>query len=241
LLTLPVALRQARVRVGSPVLVGAVVVLVAVLAVVGVRVAWAQRAAEPTPIPRADSAALTSAGLEAAAPGGAALDASGVAPTTESGPLYVHVIGAVRRAGVVDVAAGSRVGDVVEAAGGLSARADPGRLNLARLVVDGERIWVPVEGAEPPEEVPAPVSAPAETGSAPGGAASAGSQAPVDLNTADSSTLQTLPGVGPVTAEAILTWRAEHGRFSTVEELVEVSGIGPRTLERLRPQVSATP
>jgi len=242
MITLPVALRGARVRVGPPVLFGALVVVVLVLAVVGGRMAWAQRSAEPTPIPPADAAALTQdaqAPGDAVAPEAGASEAARTAPAPAAGSFYVHVIGAVHRAGVVEIPAGSRVGDVVEAAGGLSASADPARLNLARSVVDGERIWVPVEGEEPPEEVAASVAT--EAGGVTEQAATGDTQPPVDLNTAESAALQTLPGVGPVTAEAILAWRAEHGSFSTVEELVEVSGVGPRTLERLRPLVTVSP
>jgi competence protein ComEA len=225
------------------VLVWAVVLLVAVLTVLAVRVVWAERRAAPTPVTHTDAAGVTAGGLEGtspppgAAPGAGPATSSAASATT--GPLYVHVIGAVRRAGVVRVAPGARVEDVVAAAGGMSGAAEPRRLNLARPVVDGERIWVPVRGAQPPaEEVP---QARAEESSTHPAAPTGGGTSPVDLNTADSTALQSLPGVGPVTAEAILTWRAEHGRFSTVEELVEVSGIGPRTMDRLRPQVTVTP
>jgi competence protein ComEA len=247
LFTTPAALREARVRVGPPVVVGAVLLLVAVVVVLGIRVAWAQRSAEPTPVPRPESALVTAVPTEAvaAAPAGVADAGAPARASAASGPSYVHVIGAVKQSGVVDVPAGSRVSDVVEAAGGLTADADPSRVNLARPVLDGERIWVPVEGEDPPVEVAAPVSEPGASGPAQAAAPSSGpgasSAAPVDLNTADSTALQALPGIGPVTAEAILTWRDEHTRFSTVEELEEVSGIGPRTLERLRPLVVVTP
>ncbi|HKJ12562.1 MAG TPA: helix-hairpin-helix domain-containing protein [Ornithinimicrobium sp.] len=237
-LTLPRALRRARVRVASPVLAGAVLVVLAVLAVLGVRVLAAQPSSEATAIPRADSVAVTA--TQAPSPGaGMHADAAPAAASTASGTAYVHVIGAVRDAGVVDVPAGSRVADAVDAAGGLSAKADPARLNLARLVADGERIWVPVKGAEAPAEAVAP-SRPAAGSVAPS-ASSRAAAGPIDLNAADSTTLQTLSGVGPVTAEAILAWRAEHGRFSSTEELLEVSGIGPKTVERLRSQVTVNP
>lgn len=246
------------VRVKPSAVMGAALLLVLVLAIIGVRTAWAERAAEPVPVSTTRSV-LTDAVRETgeASAGGVDTEPIGsegtsTVPITASGAsavepvasAYVHVIGAVLEPGVLEVPAGSRVSDVVEAAGGLSRDADVSRINLARVVVDAERIWIPVEGEELPTEVSAPPptlgSAPdaAEGGTAANGTA-AGDTAPVqiDLNTADSATLQTLPGVGPVTAESILTWRIENGQFTTIDELLEVSGIGPRTLEKLRPQV----
>lgn len=163
------------------------------------------------------------------------------APTAEQTELLVHVAGEVRSAGVVRLAPGARVQDAVEAAGGLGADADTSRLNLARAVADGERIWVPRPGEEVPEvtEVPAP---PAGAGSsaAPGGGTSGGEggQAQININTADQTVLEELPGVGPVTAAAIVAWREENGQFSTPDELLEVSGIGEATLDKLRPHVT---
>lgn len=253
------------VRVRPSAVFGAAVLLVLVLAIVGVRSAWAQRAAAPVPVPASsnsgqgtldpDPASASDAAVEGIirdeaaatqAPGGADETPEPVATA------YVHVIGAVVEPGVVDVPVGARVRDVVESAGGLTRAADLTRINLARVVLDGERIWVPVAGEEPPQEVAGPVPAEgpsARNGAAPGNAADAGPDAGpdgvgttvIDLNTADSAALQTLPGVGPVTAESILTWRTEHGAFTTVEELMEVSGIGPRTLEKVKPLVVVGP
>lgn len=157
--------------------------------------------------------------------------------------VVVHVAGAVRQPGVVQVPAGSRVQDAVDAAGGLTGQADTARVNLARQVVDGERLWVPHPGEEIPElpEDPGPPVPPGDSGSpgVAGGPADTGAeQGPmVRLNTADRQELESLPGVGPVTAGAILDWRSEHGGFTTVEELLEISGIGEATLEKLRPHV----
>jgi competence protein ComEA len=116
------------------------------------------------------------------------------------------------------------VADAVEAAGGLRRGAELGATNLARILADGER--VEIGGAQ-------------SAGPGPGGVASAvGSPpGPVDLNSATAEQLDALPGIGPVTAAKILTWRATHGRFSVVDELAEVPGIGPKTLEELRPHV----
>ncbi len=228
--------------------------LVLVLAVLGVRSAWAQRAAEPIPVPASsitdqDPAAQTIAETRdegAVAQPADSTDAKDESPTATV--MYVHVIGAVSEPGVVEVPPGSRVSDVVGSAGGTTTSADLSRINLARLVLDGERIWVPVLGEEPPDEVAEPtapgVSATPDgsaSGSAGGGDAAGAGAAAIDINAADATALQTLPGVGPVTAESILAWRTEHGRFSTVEELMEVSGIGPRTLEKLQPLVTVGP
>lgn len=266
LLSLPVSLRTAHVGVSVSAVWGLVVVVVVVAAVLGVRVAWAQRQAAPEPVPVSSSAsAATAAATDQAVDQGASASGAPPAPTAEgsAGPvvsgqtapaavtppatadLVVHVIGAVTDPGVVQVPPGSRVQDAVDQAGGMLAQADPTRINLARAVLDGERIWVPVPGEDPPEDVGAQVAGPVPgvgAGTTANGAGAGGAPpAPVDLNTADAALLDTLPGVGPVTAESILAWRSEHGRFSTVEELLEVSGIGERTLEELRPLVRVRP
>jgi competence protein ComEA len=142
---------------------------------------------------------------------------------TVAAELVVHVIGDVRRPGLVRLAAGSRVADAIAAAGGLSKGGSSGELNLARPVVDGEQIAVSRDS--PP--------------ATPVGPASGGDPASVvvDLNTATAAELDTLPGVGPVTASRILEWRAAHGRFASIDQLREVSGIGARTFELLAPHV----
>lgn len=139
----------------------------------------------------------------------------------------VHVAGEVRRPGIVTLPAGARVADAVTAAGGLEKGGSLGGVNLARQVVDGERIEV---GQDAPVEPAA--------GPGPGGTGAPGSTAAlVDLNSATADQLDALPGVGPVTAAKILAWREEHGRFTVIDELAEVSGIGPKTLEEIRPHV----
>lgn len=148
-------------------------------------------------------------------------------PTPEPRVL-VHVLGAVARPGVVEVTPGARVRDALEAAGGLTQEARPGDLNLAAPVTDGSQIMIG-SPSEPGGTVRAANEDPA--------AGSAGGGATVNLNTATSAQLDTLPGVGPVTAQHILDWRERHGRFNRVEELAEVDGIGPKTLERLAPHV----
>jgi competence protein ComEA len=149
-------------------------------------------------------------------------------PTSSSGPaVLVHVVGQVRHPGLVRLSSGARVADALRKAGGTTRRADLSAVNLARLVADGEQVFVPAPGQSPPSS--------AARGPTPG--ASAGGGSPVDLNNATESELDALPGVGPVIAGRIVAWRQEHGRFATVEELTEVSGIGDATLERLRPLV----
>ena len=147
--------------------------------------------------------------------------------------------------GVVTVPDGSRVVDVLTAAGGPLPGADVQRLNLARLVADGEQVFVPRPGETPPVLVGSlggvGIRGRSVAGRAPGGAASGVApgrrSALVDLNTATLAALDTLPGVGPVLAQRILDWRAQHGRFSSVDELGEVSGIGDKLLEQIRPKV----
>lgn len=149
-------------------------------------------------------------------------------PTTGTpGPVVVHVAGAVARPGIYRVAASARVDDAVTAAGGTTPEADLDAVNLAAKVTDGDRVFVPRKGQVPPPVV-APVGA--TEGATPSG--------PVNLNTATIEQLDTLPGVGPTTAQAIIAWRQQHGAFRSVQDLLEVRGIGPAKLESLRDQVT---
>ncbi len=154
----------------------------------------------------------------------------------DRGQVVVHVAGAVAAPGVVRLSNGSRVVDAVTAAGGLRADADPDRVNLAATLVDGQRVVVPIVGQPVPAEV-APAPAPS-SGGATAGAASSGGAAPVDLNTATAEQLDALPGVGPSTAAAILDHRASAGPFTSVDQLLDVRGIGEAKLEALRDLVS---
>jgi competence protein ComEA len=148
--------------------------------------------------------------------------------TAGGGLVVVDVEGRVRRPGLVRLPAGSRVADAVRSAGGAAPGAVLARLNLARVLADGEQLLVPGPGDPEPSGPAGPV---------PGGAPAGAPGTPVDLNTATQEGLDALPGVGPVLAGRILAWRTQHGRFSTVDELGEVPGIGPKALERLRPLV----
>jgi competence protein ComEA len=150
-------------------------------------------------------------------------------PTTSTIPsrVVVHVVGAVRRAGLYRLSQGDRVADAVARAGGATRKADLSLVNLAALVSDGEQVVVPHRGAVPG-----------------GGAAGAGAggpgvpTGPVHLNSATVEQLDTLPGVGPVTAQKIVDYRQTHGAFSSVDELDAVPGIGPARLDELRDLVA---
>lgn len=153
----------------------------------------------------------------------ASASASASASTSVVEQVVVHVAGAVVKPGVYALGVKARVGDAVTAAGGAIADADLDRVNLAALVTDGERVYVPRRGeAEPALAGPSNGTARA---------------APVDLNMATVDQLDALPGVGPSTARAIVDYRTRHGRFRSVEQLLEVAGIGPAKLAALRPKV----
>lgn len=173
--------------------------------------------------PPAGPAAGPSAGSGFAGPG------SGASAPTAAGRITVDVVGKVRRPGIVVLAAGSRVVDAIKGAGGARRGVDLSSLNLARVLVDGEQIAVGTPGA---------ASVPAGSGVAPDADTSAVPRALVDLNTATEQQLEALPEVGPVTAQAILDWRAQSGGFTSVDQLTEVQGIGPKTLAQLTPYVT---
>lgn len=159
-------------------------------------------------------------GHPAPAPGNrAAPDASAEAP--DDAEVVVHVSGAVHAGGVVTLAAGSRVTDAIAAAGGTTGDADTDRLNLARVLVDGEQVHVPVEG----EAVPDPAN--------PGEGGATGPDGRIDLNRATQEDLETLPGIGPAKASAILDHRESVGAFEAPGDLREVPGIGERTFQQL--------
>jgi competence protein ComEA len=141
--------------------------------------------------------------------------------TTSVRAVVVDVVGAVRRPGLYRLSEGARVADALARAGGATPKAQLELVNLAAPVADGEQIVVPRRGAV----------APAATD---GGAATGVPSGPIHLNTATLEQLDSLPGVGPVTAQKILDYRQEHGAFGSVDELDAVPGIGPARLEQLR-------
>jgi competence protein ComEA len=141
--------------------------------------------------------------------------------------VVVDVSGKVRRPGIAILHRGARVVDALRAAGGARRGVDLGSLNLARVLTDGEQIVV---GGPAPPAVAGGPGAPATAGSPVTGL--------VNLNTADETTLESLPEVGPVTAQAIITWRTEHGGVASVDQLLDVDGIGDATLAKLTPYVT---
>lgn len=152
--------------------------------------------------------------------------------------IFVHVGGAVREPGLYVLEPGARVVDAVGAALGFTDDAARDGLNLARVLVDGEQVLVPVEG----EEQPPPGGGEAGGGGAPGGASGGAADASggglVNLNTATAADLDALPRIGPAIAGRIIAWREENGPFASVEDLLAVSGIGEKMLETLRPLVT---
>jgi competence protein ComEA len=151
-------------------------------------------------------------------------------PSTSERPtrLVVHVLGEVRHPGLVRLPENSRVQDAIDAADGLTGRADPAELNLAQPLADGQQLVIGTT-SDPTGEV-----RDGQESSAGGGNSAT---ATLDLNRANQAQLEELPGIGPVTAQAILTWRQQHGRFSRIEELQEVDGIGPKTYAQISPHV----
>lgn len=165
-------------------------------------------------------------------PAGTATPAAPLPPppgpgTGAAGPsarVVVDVVGEVRRPGLYRLADGSRIADAVARAGGATRKAELAQVNLAAPLADGEQVVVPARG-------PAAAAAPA---AADGGGDAAASSAPIQLSTATVEQLDSLPGVGPATAQKILDYRTKHGAFSSVDELDAVPGIGPKRLEQLR-------
>jgi len=205
-------------------LTGAHVAVISIVIALAVGVAaWLAVRSDPEPVPALApvSEPLVSPSVPSSAESPeAAVGAGG------TGEVTVDVAGKVRKPGIAVLPPGSRVVDAVEAAGGARRGVDLASLNLARPLVDGEQILV---------GIPVPTGVVGSLGATPG----AGESGPlVNLNTADLAALETLPGVGPVTAGAIMTWRTEHGGFTAVEELLEVNGIGDATLAEIAPHVT---
>ena len=151
--------------------------------------------------------------------------AAAVSPTETPAPLLVDVAGEVRKPGVYEFTEGDRIIDAIDAAGGATSKADLQSLNLAAPVQDGVQVLVPAK---------APVSgtAPGATTGSPGATGSTG--ALVNINTADATALEALPGIGEVLSQAIVDYRTQNGPFATVDDLENVSGIGPSIMEDVR-------
>lgn len=151
-------------------------------------------------------------------------------PPPTSPPLIVHITGEVNEPGVYTLPPGSRVGDGIEVAGGETTNGDTSLLNLAELIEDGMQIWVPARLEELPD------------GQLPGESAEEFTENPlsklININNATQIELESLPGIGPVTAEAIIKYRNENGPFKRIEDIQEVSGIGPAKFEQIRELIS---
>lgn len=212
-------------------LIVAALVVIALLVVAAWWVVRAMPHAEPVEV--SSSRDLPSGVVASTHPGTPPLaTTSGGVPGASDPPpvgnLVVDVTGKVRRPGIVELPVGARVIDAIQDAGGVRPGVDMSGLNLARLLVDGEQVVV---GLAVPALLPPPGSLP--TSSVPTGI----EIAPVNLNTATQTELETLPGIGPVTAQSILAWRTDNGAFTAVEELLEVSGIGDVTMADIAPYV----
>lgn len=259
LVAAPSALRAA---IGVPnrwSVLGVLTVLLVAAVVFGGRTWWVNAVAAPTPVASGTPVGLITRTM-ASLPGQASSASPGI-PSAASGAassgtgvvaapsVVVHVVGAIRRPGVVALRSGDRVRDAVTRCGGAGPGADLTGINLARPVVDGEQIRVPRRGETlpPPSDgvpsgsgsgpMPAPGRGPGGIGGGTAGGTSSGAAGPLDLNTATLESLDALPGIGPVIAQRIVDWRTEHGRFSTVDELAEVAGIGEKLLARIAPLV----
>ncbi|MDW8104642.1 MAG: helix-hairpin-helix domain-containing protein [Armatimonadota bacterium] len=167
-----------------------------------------------------------------------------VAPSAPAGTspavseeIVVHVAGAVKNPGVVRIPRGSRVDDAVRAAGGFSAQADPDSINLAQPLEDGVQVYVPRKGDTVQVEGRVGSVSSVDGSGRSSSAPQELSSGKVNLNTASIEQLEALPGIGPVTARAIIEYRKQNGGFRSVDELIEVHGIGPRRLEQIRPHV----
>ena len=187
---------------------------------------------------RDDSPPVTSAKL----PPVQMVSSASPTPPAPEAPVVVSVVGLVGKPGLVTLDPGARIADALTAAGGPLEGADLLNLNMARRVADGEQIVVGIATAPGEPTVmgssvsPGPVpAAPSDAPPTPGSAPVSGES--VDLNAATLEQLDTLPGIGPVTAAAIVAWRDANGRFSSVDQLGEVEGIGPARLEKLRDRV----
>ena len=195
-------------------LAGLIVIVVLTLAGAGF---WYVRA-----LPRPIDVGVRAGAAASGAPATSASGATSASPAAED--VGVDVAGLVRNPGVYSLPAGSRVIDAIRRAGGPLPKANLSALNLAAPLTDGTQIAVS-DGSVPAV-------------GAGGGATGSGGVPVVNVNTATEPELESLTGVGPVTANAIIQYRTEHGPFATVDDLMNVSGIGPATLEELRPQVT---
>ena len=153
-----------------------------------------------------------------------------LSPPPTSAPLIIHITGAVNKPGIYTLPTGSRVGEAIDVAGGLAGDADASLINLAKLVEDGVQIWVPYQVEEIVIQDNLEIVSDEPT--------SIQSLNKININTATQTELESLSGIGPVIAKAIIQYRLENGPFEKIEEIQEVSGIGPVTFEKIRPNIT---
>lgn len=165
--------------------------------------------------------------------------------TTEKEKIIVHISGAVQNEGIVELESGSRVADAIEKAGGLKENAYMDEINLAYQLEDGEKIHIPtIEEQKEKENQESKVENESATGSdgtisrSSNSSINNGSQTKININTATEEELDTLPGIGPSTATKILDYRKEKGKFKTIEEIKEVSGIGESKYEKIKDKIT---
>ena len=186
---------------------------------------------------RAQDAGPSSSGLPSSNDAATLLGGSpapGGAPPTGAPDIVVDVVGKVAKPGVLTLAAGSRVVDAIAAAGGAIAGTDLTALNLAGRLIDGEEIFV---GIPPPAGAAAQAAGGVVGGAGATADGAASTPTVVDINSANATELETLPGVGAVTAQRIVDWRTQHGRFTSITQLQQVAGIGPAKYAALRGRV----
>ncbi len=164
-------------------------------------------------------------------------EAISLSPPPTQSPLVVHVTGAVTHSGVYSLPRDTRIGDAIEAAGGILQDADVQSLNLAAFVQDGDRIWVPAKyqpQVTPTNAPPTAVQRIPGTQNPPAPTTVPVHERLININTASMLELESLPGVGPVIAQNTITYRQEHGPFTNIEAIQDVSGIGPVKFERIK-------
>ncbi len=212
--------RRVRLRVG----IGAAVVLAIAALVVAVLLSAMSQQGSAVSLPTAAASSGAPAGVS-----------SGAAAGPE---LMVHVLGAVRTPGLVSLAPGSRVIDAVAASGGLTDDADPGAVNLARPLADGEQLRIPKVGEAPPAASADGSGGGSGGGSGTGGGSGGSVGALINLNTATQADLETLPRIGPALAQRILDWRTANGRFTAPTDLLQITGIGEKIFDALKDKVT---
>lgn len=218
----------------------AVYILITLFLVGAGTVWWGTVRPRPVVLRSQTDPALAAGGAPAVAGGGReppdTADRTGTAGEDPEKPpqIVVHVAGAVERPGVYALTEGQRVHEAVQMAGGAREDAALDWVNLARLLVDGERIYIPSRN-----EVSGGAGGTALDVLQISGTPNPGlARFPVNVNTADASLLDTIPGIGPSIAQAIIRYRTENGPFGSVDDLLEVTGIGPKTLSKIAPYVT---